>query len=80
MRVYVKGIPSIVSVDDTIPFLRWDNGIYTPKFANVGRDGSIWGMLMEKVWAKINGNYESIIRGFAVEAFESLGGCPSTRF
>jgi len=24
---------------------------------------SIWGALMEKVWAKINGNYEFIIAG-----------------
>lgn len=33
---------------------------------------------MEKVWAKLNGNYETIIAGNSAEAFDLLGGCPTT--
>lgn len=33
-------------------------------------------MLMEKVWAKINGNYEFIIGGAVDEVYDFLGGCP----
>jgi hypothetical protein len=78
MRVYVKGIPTIISVDDTVPFSRSSSGVYSTMFAKTGVDGSIWGMLMEKVWAKLNGNYETIIAGNSAEAFDLLGGCPTT--
>lgn len=49
-------------------------------FAKAGDDNSIWGMLMEKVWAKINGNYEFTIGGMAREAFDLLGGSPSAYY
>ena len=82
MRVFIKGIPYVVAVDDYIPFYNaYGVGssyeMFFPWFANAGIDGSIWGMLMEKVWAKVNGNYEFIIGGLPVEVFDFLGGCPT---
>lgn len=63
MRIYVKGVPTVVAVDDYIPFYnaygqnsKWT--LYWPQFTKQAKDGSIWGMLMEKVYAKVNGNYE----------------------
>jgi len=35
---------------------------------------------MEKLWAKVNGNYEYIIAGVSQEAFGFLLGAPSTYF
>lgn len=80
MRIYIKGVPSKISVDDTIAF-KWTewNG-WESMFVRQGDDNSIWGMLLEKVWAKINGNYEFIIAGQGLEAFDVLGGCPSSYF
>ena len=34
-------------------------------------------MLVEKVWAKVSGNYEYINGGLPNEAYEFLGGSPS---
>jgi hypothetical protein len=36
--------------------------------------------MMEKVWAKINGNYENIVAGNSQEAFGLILGAPSTYF
>jgi hypothetical protein len=55
----VKGIPYTVAVDDYIPF-RLGGGTL---FARQSQDGSIWAMLIEKVLAKINGNYEFLNEG-----------------
>jgi hypothetical protein len=35
---------------------------------------------MEKVWAKVNGNYETIIAGTSKEAFDSLLGAPGLSY
>jgi hypothetical protein len=63
--MYIRGKPTIVVIDDYIPFM---NGGTTsesmPIFANIGVDGALWGPLLEKVWAKINGNYESTAAGW----------------
>jgi len=37
-------------------------------------------MLLEKAWAKINGNYENSIKGFVSEAFRALTGAPVVFF
>jgi hypothetical protein len=72
-RVYIKGIPTVVVVDDKLPY----NSTYGwLNFAQQGDDGSIWGPLMEKVFAKVAGNYEYITAGTSKEAFDSLTGAP----
>mmetsp|Transcript_9712 Transcript_9712/g.9532 ORF Transcript_9712/g.9532 Transcript_9712/m.9532 type:complete len:159 (+) Transcript_9712:405-881(+) len=37
-------------------------------------------MLLEKAWAKVNGNYENSIKGFVSEAFRALTGAPVVFF
>lgn len=32
--------------------------------------------MLEKAWAKVNGNYENTIKGFVSEAFRALTGAP----
>ena len=53
LNVFVRGKPSIITVDDQIP-----TNYGTPLFAGVGQDGSLWGPVLEKVFTKMAGNYE----------------------
>jgi len=56
-NVYVRGIPRIVVVDDYVPFDRISK---QPIFTKTSGDWSLWPSLLEKAWAKVNGNYERI--------------------
>lgn len=69
-------MPSIIVVDDLLPFLGKSN-----IFANYGPNtNSVWAALMEKCWAKINGNYEMIgqrMHGDPMEFFDNVLGLPT---
>lgn len=43
-------------------------------------DGVVWAPLMEKIWAKVNGNYEMTIAGVSQESLGFITGAPSTYF
>jgi len=68
-NVHIRGIPYLIPVDDAVPAGKYGR---TPTFAKVGKDYSIWGPLLEKAWAKVNGNYENIEGGNVVEAVSFL--------
>ena len=54
LRVFIRGKPYVITVDDNIMFNK--NG--SPAFAQLSDDGaSAWGLIIEKVWAKVVGNY-----------------------
>jgi calpain-15 len=53
-KVYIRGVPTVVVIDD---YLVVNSTLGSLKFDKNGDDGSMWGPLMEKVWAKVNGNY-----------------------
>ena len=72
MRVFVKGKPQVVTIDDYLPFV---NG--NLQFARRPGDGSLWGPMVEKAWAKVNGNYEDIGSGWQAESWRVLNGAPS---
>jgi hypothetical protein len=55
----VRGIPSVITVDDYVPFYN-GNFIFDSKAPN----GAFWAVIMEKVFAKLNGNYEYINYGW----------------
>ena len=48
----IDGKPRYVAVDEWIP---GNNG--TPSFSKVTEDGEFWGIILEKAWAKIHGEY-----------------------
>ena len=62
-NVYIRGIPIIVTIDDILPFTQ-TNDVLVPMFANIGSDGALDGALLEKLWAKISGNYERTAAGW----------------
>ena len=49
----------MITVDDYVPTV---NGAYL--FEAKAPDGALWPVFMEKVWAKVNGNYEYINDGW----------------
>lgn len=58
-QVWIGGVPTVVTIDDYLPYY---NGQLI--FNRQGPDGDLWGPMIEKVWAKINGNYENINYGW----------------
>lgn len=65
-----------VVVDDHIPYYEKKN---KPAFSQ-SKGNELWVMLIEKAWAKVNGNYENSIKGFVSEAFRALTGAPVVFF
>jgi len=65
-----------VLVDDYFPY--WEKK-GKPAFSQ-SKGNELWVMLLEKAWAKVNGNYENSIKGFVSEAFRALTGAPVVFF
>lgn len=72
LRVYVKGRPEEVTVDDLFP--TYNN---QPAFSKPSQDGGWWMPLIEKAYAKVNINYEMINSGQQSEAARFLTGAPA---
>ena len=70
----IDGEWKIICIDDMIPVHKNSN---KPIFTNTKND-SLWGILLEKAYAKINGGYGNIIYGFPKEVFDCL--TPFTNF
>jgi hypothetical protein len=49
-------------------------------FARVSDDGALWGPLLEKGFAKLQGTYENIVGGDPISSIEILSGAPATRY
>ena len=72
LRLYILGVPTTVTIDDQMPMVA-GNSI----FAAASPDGALWGMLIEKAFAKLHGNYESIVSGDPRHSIEVLTGAPA---
>lgn len=84
-QIFLKGIPQVVAIDDWIPFYgKYYSAQYgwfiTPYATTKSDDGSIWGLLSEKLFAKVMGNYERINAGYLSETWDFLTGIPSTYY
>ena len=64
--MHIDGIWKIVCVDDYFPVYK-ESG--KPVFSDAP-NGAIWGVLLEKAWAKVNGGYANIINGYPKEVFD----------
>ena len=51
--------------------------MYETLFSHVGEDQSMWGVLLEKAFAKIYGNYGHLRAGDPRDAARALSGAPS---
>jgi len=55
---YIKGKPTVISVDDLLLYNSQDEKPYFAKLSDGGT--SIWGAVVEKAFAKVLGNYLKI--------------------
>jgi hypothetical protein len=75
LKVFVKGRPEDVTVDDLFP--TYNN---QPAFAKPTSDGGWWLPLLEKAYAKVHINYEMTSSGSHAEAARFLTGAPAREF
>ena len=72
MNMYVLGVPFTMIIDDYLPL---HNGKVI--LAELGKDGSVWGALVEKAFAKYYGNWEHLVAGDTSVAVSALNGSPA---
>ena len=72
LNMYLLGVPFTMIIDDKMPLNQWGNTY----FGGLGKDGSVWGAVIEKAFAKYYGAYEHMIGGFMERAVTALNGSP----
>ena len=72
LKLYVLGVPTTVTVDDRMPLIEGNS-----VFGAASPDGALWGMLVERAFAKVHGNYESIEGGDSKASVGVLTGAPA---
>lgn len=70
LRFFHRGRWQAVCVDDRIGFYQGER----PWFSHNSVAGTVWVSIIEKAFAKLNGNYEALNRGHAREAMVALTG------
>jgi len=75
-NVWIKGVPTKIAIDDYFPGRGW-NGDWELRYAQPGETGALWSSILEKLWAKVNGNYAQINGGYVPEALDFLTGVPT---
>ena len=75
MNMYTLGVPHTVIVDDYLPL---NDGEVV--LGGYGKDGSIWGSILEKGYAKRYGNYEHLDGGWMPAAVSVLNGSPWSEY
>ena len=73
VNMYYLGVPHTVVIDD---WLAYDEYYKNTTFARVGKDGSIWGPILEKAFAKFHGNYHHLQGGDPAYSVRTLTGAP----
>ena len=73
-NLHLLGTPITVVIDDFLPLAK--NSVRDTIFASVGKDGALWGLVFEKVFAKYFGNYEMIDAGHSAIGIEVAIGSP----
>lgn len=74
IKFYVRGHPHSMTIDDEVLY---DNRINNLFFSNPNSNNpSLWGVLIEKAWAKLLMNYTNMNSGYSHIALKSILGCP----
>ena len=75
---YTLGVPHTIIVDDILPLYNntWDGTLDT-QLAAIPADGSLWGPILEKAFAKYHGNLLHIEGGVPAMATKTLYGAPA---
>ena len=66
-----------IIIDDYLPVIKDGVNSWRTKFTGPGKyDNSLWGVLLEKAFAKYHGNYEHTNGGSSGTAVRTLSGAP----
>ena len=76
VQFYVLGVPATIVIDDMLPLDERGHWI----FANGSKDGALWGPILEKAFAKLQGTYENIVAGDPISSIETLSGAHGIRY
>ena len=71
VNLYALGVPQTTVVDDIIPYHKGK-----PVFAGVSNDNSLWPIILEKAFAKMQGNYFHISGGLSYMGVRYMNGAP----
>lgn len=71
VSLFIDGEFQTVFIDDFVPVMK---GTSTPFFTKT-TSFELWGLLLEKAWAKVNGGYANIVSGSLPDLFRALTGC-----
>jgi len=77
VRFYLRGVPTVVTVDDRFPCYNYSQ--CQPLFSKP-KGKELWAILIEKAWAKLFKSYSNVESGTVEEALEHLTGAPSFNF
>ena len=72
----MNGAKCTVMVDDYIPCKKDKYGKFSPSFSSANGN-ELWVIILEKIWAKVHGDYVKIIGGLSHQAFRDMTGAPS---
>ena len=74
LEYHIRGKPWVITVDDTILYnderLKPEHIDYNPNHP------SLWGVLLEKAWSKIDANFLNSEAGFTFQTMRAMLGCP----
>ena len=71
LRLYIRGKPWLITVDDNMLFLRSDDNLRYAKVVS-----SLWSPLMEKALAKLKGNFSATRAGINQNGLRMITGAP----
>lgn len=77
VRFFIRGKPWIVTVDNYLAFMDVDSD-EEPElvFGAMGQGNAAWGIIMEKAWAKVKGNYMNAEFDLSANSIRALTGAP----
>ena len=80
IQLYIRGKPYHISLDDNIMFYNSSGYGFAPVYAKLSDDKTAaWSIVIEKVWAKVLGNYLKIAGGSPEYAVRAFTGVPTFR-
>jgi calpain-15 len=80
INLCVNGIWQEVIIDDSLPVYPGTNNLAFGKYLKENNQGILWVSLIEKAWAKLNGNYDRVILGSVDLGYIHLCGVPSVGY
>lgn len=72
MKICQTGVWRYILIDDCIPVINNNPAFLQPRFIN--KNVEVYGLLIEKAFAKIYGGYQNIEHGSAIETLQELTG------